>query len=321
MARSPSRPAEAPGDRAVASATRGSSAHRVAIGETPPPGPASANPFRLLCESCGYPLDPRWLDESAVPADPGADGVGPGCPECGEPVAASLPWARDGVAWQRAWSPGSYLRTAAGLVWRPRRSFRRMRLEGPPTAGRMFLVVNLCLVAAVAGGFARWGHGQGWLPAWLYGMAAAKFALLLTYVEVLGVAFFSRRRGWRVPLAVAERVAGFASLGWVATAVLLGGASLGLMSVVDLTYGRLWDHRTPEAVGLLGGLVFFAVTALSFELLVWTGVRQVRFGNRRPPPNDSRSGRRGRLVDPAGVTAGQRAKSPAAAVAAADHEG
>ena len=222
---------------------------------------------------------------------PGTDSTGkssePRCPECGEAVAASLPGARTGIPWQHHWTPHTFLQTSAMLLSQPRRAFRRLRLEDAPVAGRLFLVINLGLVGCIAAGFGGWGHGLDGLSAWVWGVLSAKLGLLLTYVEALGVTFFSRRRGWRVPWSSAERVAAYASVGWIITALLLGTASLTLTPLLDLAYGRIWDQHTPEAFALLGGLVFFAATALSFELLVWIGVRQVRFGNRRPSSRES----------------------------------
>ena len=64
----------------------------------PPP------PEAVLCEACGYVLSADGTTPAPpAPAQPGA------CPECGEP--APVPGRRDGPAWARGASPGSFART------------------------------------------------------------------------------------------------------------------------------------------------------------------------------------------------------------------
>ncbi len=230
-------------------------------------------PDTLLCESCGYPIE-QLLGDSRGP------GLAADCPECGQPLADSLPEIRCGPPWEGRRTFLNWCLTVAVLLTRPRRTFRELTLEGPNLGGRLFLLINVCVVGVVVATASLVGHGRGGLTAWLVGMLAAKAVLLLTYTEALGVSFFSRRHGWRVPLGLAERIVCYASIGWVPASLLLAFGSL--------SFGRWvrWAALLPVfAVGsrlaeALVGLLVAAVLFLCFELLVWTGIRQCRFANR-----------------------------------------
>lgn len=121
---------------------------------------------------------------------------------------------------------------------------------------------------------------RGGLMSWLLGMVAAKAVLLMSYVEAVGVTFFSRRRGWRVPFGLAERVTGYASVGWVIAAVVLGGLSLLTGNGrAEAWVGRLFPDFFEPDLRLLLGAAGLGAAVMGFEVLVWTGVRRVRFGN------------------------------------------
>jgi len=224
-----------------------------------------------LCETCGYPL---------VGIDP--DGM---CPECGTRVEQSHPKWRDGPAFDARRSPGSWFGTALGVGLHPKRTFRHMRIDGPNAPPRRFLTRTAL------------GVGAGWLvlegvlatgPPLLVAhvfMGAVEAAALtvgiiaLTYIEALGVTFFSQRRGWRVPWRVAERVVCYASVGWVPAAIVLGKLRvLQASGVLHRWLIKLPSVPEPELVVVVMVLVF-AVSILGFETLVWVGVRQVRYAN------------------------------------------
>ena len=121
--------------------------------------------------------------------------------------------------------------------------------------------------------------GMEWLFAWGYAMLAVNAVLIMTYVETLGVTFFSYRRGWRVPFATAERVACYASVGWVPATVVMAGIHLALET---RTLQRWWlIHFSQWTADYTLGLwaVGFGLAILGFESLVWLGVRRVRYGN------------------------------------------
>lgn len=239
--------------------------------------PAANFPDReSLCERCSYPLF-------------GLDIAGD-CPECGQPIVESSPVHRTGPPWQNRMTLGSWFATLLGISRRARQTFRAMRFDGSNLAPRMFLLSTLAIVGAywsiIAVMFARGGNdvaiGVG------FTMLAVKTVLVLTYIEILGVAFFSRRRGWRVGFRAAERIACYASPGWIIAAIVI--AKLGVFWQ-DGSIERVWENwfgPWSPMYGLTLGAIVFAVAILGFETLVWLGVRQAKYANRFKPLAASR---------------------------------
>ncbi|MEM8737481.1 MAG: hypothetical protein AAGG38_03245 [Planctomycetota bacterium] len=201
------------------------------------------------------------------------------CPECGQPIEASLPRYRVGPAWQRRMTFRAWADTAWSVVRRPGHLFRTMQLGGSNLSARLFLLSIALLVGVGWGAFWIVGLDKGVLAGWLMGMLAAKLVLGMTYLEAAGVTFFSWRRGWRVPFGTAERVTAYASVGWVVAAVVLGGflALADRQWIADELGVRL-ERWIPYYRYLLAAAGFGAAV-FGFEILVWTGVRRVRFGN------------------------------------------
>ncbi len=156
-----------------------------------------------------------------------------------------------------------------------------MHVGGPNALARLFMLTVALGVGVSWGLFAYLVEGRPPVVAWGFGMVAGKSTFVLTYVETLGVTGFSRRRGWRVPFGLAERVACYASVGWfgaaavVAIALRLGEAGA-LQAAVRATGARWHDDYRLVAAALTVG-----VALLGFELLVWAGVGQVRYANTR----------------------------------------
>ena len=220
-----------------------------------------------LCERCGYEL--QGLDPAGL------------CPECGLGIAASDPVHRGGLPWQDRQTPGAWLATAGRVVASPRHSFRVMRVGGSNAAARLFML-SVAMFVGVGWGLFAWAvEERPPVVAWGLGMVAAKSAVLLTYIETLGVAGFSRRRGWRVPFALAERVACYAAVGWVLVAFILAQ----IIMLMNAGYfdaaaaGRLGSWNADY--GLLVWMFCIAVALLGFEVLIGTGIRQVRYANAR----------------------------------------
>lgn len=226
--------------------------------------PSVAFPVRdSLCEHCGYPLQ-------------GLNPTGD-CPECGTPIAASDPSHRTGLPWQNRMSFTSWLQTAWWIAARPTQAFGLLRLGGSNTHEQCFLLIHALVIAAGWAAFAWWRDGR-WFAIALHGVIALMAVCMMTYIEVLGVTYFSWRRGWRVPWALAERIACYASPAWIPAATVLAAFSMmERASVFAPLLSRLGPHA---ATGyLIGNVVLLGVSMLGFETLVWIGVRRTRFAN------------------------------------------
>jgi len=246
--------------------------------DAPPPGTRRFPGEDDLCESCGYPIKGLAPDGD--------------CPECGSPVDASHPKHRTESA--------GYCKTVLRIATKPKPTFRAMRLCGDMRRARWFLFVNSLLAATVFSVFllgpvtvvesvARLlTHPDGLhvpsIEDAIFGWPSVLVAVpILTYIEVLGVTWFSRKRGWRVPLRHAERVACYASVGWLPGAAVLGVVmNLSQSWAIENLWAALGGNPVygPDASW---GAVFLAGVAamLGFETLVWVGVRQVKFANTR----------------------------------------
>jgi len=215
-----------------------------------------------LCESCGYPL--RGLA-------PGGD-----CPECGRSIDASHPRHRVGPPWPTRPSVSAAGRTLLGLATRPGRMFRAMRIDGSNAPARTYLLGVTLLTGLLWGAGEAWALRTAWPLAAGYAAGAMALVLLSVYVEALGVAYFGRRRGWRVPMRVAERIVCYASPALLLAAVVL--LKLRMALAAGLLPLPRWFLDLPGA-DLLLVVVPFAVSVLAFEALVWVGVRKMKYAN------------------------------------------
>ena len=251
--------------------------------------------YELLCERCGYSIE-GLARESA-------------CPECGRPVAASLPEARVGSAWQRGPSFGAWLATMRALALHPARTVRTLRIERE-RSGR-FAGVNIKWGALLVALVATASLGAGWttrsMPG-LEGLAVtgpigrgelAKLGLLylgvwclvaallwgLSVVEYLGIRTFGRAHGKRITPTVAGAIVCHATAGWFGAALLVSlGHLLGagmlrwaLHHNVGLLRGPMM--LSPGWLPLVGGLAGL----LWFEIIVYSGVLTCKFANRERP--------------------------------------
>jgi len=239
-----------------------------------------------LCERCGYPIKGLSID---------AD-----CPECGYAVRESSPEKRT-LDFESLWLTFKMqMRISHLFLLRPKQSFRLLNVSGDAQIHEQYLFKTSFLAGILFSAIVYVGSNYVISPRyhtipllsamWLFVLGSIGSSVL-TFIEMLGVTAFSRRRGWRVPFPLALRVCCLASVGWLPGAVIAG---LGVWMIQAFAVGRPWfDHLFGLVrVGWLvyGGLFVFAL--LWFETLVWIGVRQVRFANAWPgpalqPPSDA----------------------------------
>lgn len=124
----------------------------------------------------------------------------------------------------------------------------------------------------------------------MVGISIVPAVVMMTYIEAAGLAYFSKRRGWRVPFAHARQVACYAAVGWIPAVVLFDAfLRFQLGPAVNIA-------SNPRGSGTVATLIFefsslitryeivdeaiaAGIAMLGFELLVWLGVNQVRYAN------------------------------------------
>lgn len=239
--------------------------------------PSDITSATLLCERCGYTLE--GLDASA------------NCPECGRPIADSLPSARTGTPFQNDPTWRGFLRQCAMLAREPGTLFARLRIRHTADTFMLLRSTAAASFAAVAPSCAlllaaAWRNVReqeiliGVLVAGLSWVFVNVVLLSLTAVERIGVTFFATRRGWRVPPPVARTICAHAAPGWIAAAVLLN-AGLFLMPVATRVVRdipapwRAWAEGAAVSLPLAG----FVIGMLAFETLVYIGVQRCRYAN------------------------------------------
>lgn len=244
----------------------------------------------LLCEQCGYILE--GLDPAT------------NCPECGKPIAESLPERRTGTPFQQDPTWRGLAGQSIMLARRPTALFGRMRIGADNDSSLLARSIALASLATVlptatvvtALSLSRSIHGYEiiigfWIMA-LCWLVVGFALLLLTAIERKGVTFFSRRRGWRVPKPVAQSICANAAPGWISAGVLF---SIGLLV---LPFAARWADDLPRSMrawgqGAAAALPFLGLLAgmLIFETLVYLGVRRCKYANwiERPSRGNERA--------------------------------
>ena len=249
--------------------------------------------FELLCERCGYVVE-------GLPREGN-------CPECGRSIESSLPGARAGSPWQRGPGVASWIKTAAQTLRSPRRLVRNVQIEArtTKTLRRTNTVIASGLVSVVPAAIYYmqllraeapyimreltwdWADSMvgwlGWSAVTLAGFVVAWLTLvILTKIESSGIRLYGRVHKTRITPTVALALTAHASIGWVVSGVLVSagfGTGLGLYEIamhrnVDVFRGVMM--LAPIWMPVLGGLVGL----LTFEMIVYLGVRGCRFANR-----------------------------------------
>jgi len=242
--------------------------------------------FTLLCERCGYVIEGLEPDGN--------------CPECGKPIAESLPEARPGSLWQRKRCLSTWVSTAHEVLRHPRAVWDTVRSDEPcePEDQDPLFILNTCVGAGIGAVLSAIPHlglapGRGTAVEASLSLAVSVYfsavigwvvLLILTVVERLGIRLFGRMHKRRITVPISRTIIGHASYGWLIAGVGVGfGHMLGMLltALSQHIVALRWEliYMSPWLLPILG---FFA-GLLVFETLTWLGVLNMRYANRARP--------------------------------------
>jgi hypothetical protein len=240
----------------------------------------------VLCFSCGYVLD--GLPETGL------------CPECGNPISASLGADRQPPDWETAERPhriSAFLRTSARIIFRPGDFYRTLNVRGPIDSARRFARFHW-LISALLFGVAGAAHAiwfsyfvAGWLPDVPGGKVAlfAALALLLTALAFGFLDFITRvaakltnveatYRGIRLPYNIVLRgmyyhAAHYLPVGIAAFVYVLG------FQILARIFNR-WLPINSDMYYLYGLCALVVLCAIYLFQTYWIGMRNMMYANR-----------------------------------------
>lgn len=238
--------------------------------------------FTLLCERCGYVLEGLAREGN--------------CPECGLEIAAAIGEARRGSPWQRQPNLRGWASTHLEALRRPVRLMKSIMIETEVSrwfgAWTILAASALPAITTWLGGIVHVATDDSprrteldkvvWFVMAFVGIIVTWVAFsalleLLTWIEMTGIRAFSRVNSRRITRTVATAICSHACVGWSVGALAVVGTRLMMPAVSE---ARLGSNRVQITV-LVACVAAFMVGLLTFEILVYIGVRTCRFANRR----------------------------------------
>lgn len=235
--------------------------------------------YTLLCEKCGYVVE-------------GLDTAEP-CPECGKPIAESLPERRIGTPWQQNPRFKSLIQTWWMTLRHPKKTANNMLFEQNHTKSLrrsywytsgtwIALLCVVFIIYSIASITPR--HNTSllvvfYLILFMTCLAITPLIILLTTIEAHGLIFFSKRRESRMTKTIAVTITTHGCAGWTVMA-FGGGTGLFLWLILSL-------HSTLASnASLWFGLICIGFGFLFFEFFAYLGLRRCKFANRMRPQSD-----------------------------------
>ena len=250
------------------------------------PKTAWKDEYTLLCEKCGYVIE--GLDTSG------------NCPECGKPIAESLPERRVGTPWQRSPGVKSLLATWWMTLRHPLRTLDVMRFDDESkrslltaTSACSFVLVSVGAFGFMTaiGSIEQGRLGAGTLITLL--IVAPMLALicvgmyaLLTLIEARGLRVIGRARGFRVSKRIARSIVAHGCVGWTIVSLSLCVAST--VQGIHMLASSSASTTPPASILLIGLPLLVAITGfLFFETFAYLGLRRLKYANRVRPESPS----------------------------------
>ncbi|HVZ94497.1 MAG TPA: hypothetical protein VG797_08300 [Phycisphaerales bacterium] len=238
--------------------------------------PSPPPPF--LCEHCGYDLSATVHDAR--------------CPECGTPVAESLPGARPGMPIQQRFSLRNWQSTVHGVLTHPNALFQSAILDGDRVFG--FMLLNFAISITIPFGIIAgaetvrpltygWDDGGAAITRamleilfnWIISLAIGSAILMvLTGVLLLVIVLVARCLGVRADSSAPTLVL-------MTSSAALVPAALGFSSVV-LMFAFM--SRTAYIIALLTFAASCFIPVILWIRSVYQGLIALRYANPLPAP-------------------------------------
>jgi hypothetical protein len=239
----------------------------------------------VLCFSCGYVLD--GLPQTGV------------CPECGNPISASLGADRVPPQWETAVGKDrlkAFVGTSARIIFGPKQFYRTLNVRGPLGPAKNFARIHWAIASGLFGISAAlhvvsFNYQSPWFPDFPGGRGAitAVLAVVLLVAGYGALSLITRLasrltnveatyRGIRLPYNIVLRglyyhAAHYFPVGLIAF-VYVGGCQLGF---------AIFERSLPinSAIYYLYGLCgLVVVCAIYLFQTYWIGMRNMMYANR-----------------------------------------